>query len=143
MQDYLFNTSDVVSLYDSISASINTIWNIYVFVLLGMVGWILTRANEFRKVQKILITIIFTFFNVIIVFYFVDAYSDIASIRQELIALRETHNLSTVTGGISASLIEFNPFVRLWTSSIIVGAIWCFVIYLVWARKIWETELVV
>lgn len=134
----MLTVEDTIGIYSSLLSSIDTIWNIYVFVLLGMVGWIVARAHEFRKVQKVLITIIFSLFNGIIVFYFYDAYADIGRIRIELQTLSIAENRKIVGGGISENLITSDPSGRFWFSFAVIGLIWLFVTYLVWARKIWQ-----
>jgi len=138
MSEPLLQIADAVALYDTLSDSINTIWNNYVFVLLGIVGWTLARANEFRQVQKILITIIFGLFNAVILFYFHDAYTDMSALRADLAALQSAQELSVTAGGFSERLIATNPFDRFWFVLGVVGFIWAFVTYLVWAKKLWH-----
>jgi len=140
MNEPLLSISDAVSLYGALASSINTTWGNYVFVLLGMVGWTLARAHEFRLVQKILITIIFTSFNLIILFYFRDAYHELDCLRHEVIALKTATNAQVVAGGFSERWIAFDPADRFCFVLTVVGSIWAFVTYLVWARKIWQSS---
>ena len=128
---------DAITIYGQLLSSINTIWNIYVFVLLGMVGWILARANEFSHTQKILITIVFTIFNTVILFYFFDAYYDVDKVRIELLFQKNAKNLLIVKNGISDDMISFDPFDRfIFVASFVVG-FWMFVLIIVWSKKIW------
>ena len=133
----LMTSQDVVVIYDSLLNSINTIWNIYVFVLLGMVGWILARAEGFLLAQKILISIVFTFFNSIIWFYFNDAYADIGRLRAELKGIQAALGVTPVVGGFAEHLIDTDPDKRLTFSGWVVMVIWIFVLAIVWASWIW------
>ena len=105
------------------------------FVLLGIVGWILARTQEFEIIQKILISIVFTIFNTVILFYFYDAYSDIGRVRTELIAHRHASNLIVVKNGISDNLVSFDPIDRFLSVATFIIMFWLFVVIIVWAKK--------
>ena len=45
--EFLLSVSDLVAVHGQLQSSIDTIWSIYVFVLLGMVGWIVVRQLEY------------------------------------------------------------------------------------------------
>ncbi|MES9856904.1 MAG: hypothetical protein ABW166_09915 [Sedimenticola sp.] len=135
---YLLSVQDVISIYGILLSSINTIWNIYVFVLLGMVGWILARAHEFLFVQKMLLSVVFIAFNVVVLFYFFDAYSDIDRVRVELTAFQEAAKLSTVKNGISENIVQFDPINRFINVFLFIGGFGLFVLFLIWSKSIWS-----
>jgi hypothetical protein len=134
---FLLSTQDIVVVYAALIDSLDTIWNNYVFVLIGMVGWIVARAHEFQRVQKILITIVFSAFNSVIIFYFHDAYNGIGTIRRDLLTQKESSNSILVDGGIGQYLISFSPESRFNFVATLVGSFWVFVLFLVWSKRIW------
>lgn len=135
---FLLSVQDLITIYAALLESINTIWNVYVFVLLGMVGWILARAHEFEKSQKLLITIVLTVFNGVVIFYFFDAYQDINRVKIDLIAHKDASSLVVPPAGISENLISYDPISRFFQVAGFVIGFLAFIIYLVWSRSIWN-----
>jgi hypothetical protein len=103
-----------------------------------MVGWILSRAHEFEKTQKLLITIVLTIFNGVVVLYFFDAYSDIDKVRIDLTAHKEKLGLVTPKSGIAENLIMFSPTTRFLQVAAFVGGFWAFILFLVWSKRLWQ-----
>ncbi len=137
---FLISVSDAITIYGELIGSINTIWNIYVFVLLGMVGWIVVRAHKFIPTQRILLTIVFVIFNSVILFYFYDAYSDIGKVRAEIQAHQAHQELTIVQGGISENLLSFDPIDRFISVLIFVFSFGIFVLFLIWSNKLWSNH---
>ena len=135
--EYLLSVDNLISIYGTLVSSINTIWNIYVFVLLGMVGWIIARAHAFQRTQKILITVVYLTFNTVVIFYFWDAYADVDRVRADLREQHLTLDKKIVQNGISDNLVNFDPISRLRTVLIVIVGLGVFVLFIVWSNQIW------
>lgn len=136
---FLMDEANVIAIYGDILSSINTIWNIYVFVLLGMLGWIVVRAHQLALMQRILVTIVIMVLHAVIFFYFRDAYLDIGRIVVELRAIVDSKEGTAVDQGITYGLMSFDADKR-WKS---VGGFMFlfmgFMLALIWWKRIWQT----
>jgi len=136
MEHYLLGIDQIVDIYGFLLTSINTIWNLYVFVFLGIVGWIVARAHELSRGQKKVVSAVFTTFNLVVIFYFFDAYKDMDSVRNELIAQEKMNGYLVVVNGISGTMVNFNQYNRFFFVLLLIFILYIGVLYLVWSRKI-------
>ncbi len=81
--EYLFTVSDLVNIYGQLLTSINNIWNIYVLVIVALVGWMLSSSRHSNR-NKMIILVVFSIFVSLILFYFYDSYKEIEMIQKEL-----------------------------------------------------------
>ncbi len=85
-----------------------------------------------------LLSVVFIAFNVVVLFYFFDAYSDIDRVRVELTAFQEAAKLSTVKNGISENIVQFDPINRFIKCFLFIGGFGLFVLFLIWSKSIWS-----
>ena len=78
------NTADWHSLYVQQSASVMTFWNVYLVVVFGLIGFVIQKAGQLTKTDKIIFMVGFGLFassNLVPLYY---AQVDLINIYQQL-----------------------------------------------------------
>lgn len=135
-----FSSGELIGIYGQLLSSINNIWNVYTFIILGLIGWIVSTADNFNLTQKCIISGVLIGFSGVTLFYFYDAYSDMERLFLEFEALKETKNVHPIKGGISENFIEFEPHSRFKFVLGVISSMTAFVLTIIWNTRLWRKD---
>ena len=138
MQSYSIDINNITCIYGTLLSSINTIWNIYVVVYLGTIGWLVVRARDLSKPQKVLTSITITVFSFTLMFYFYDAYTDLNRLMVDFTLIVNTNKLSLPEDGFFNHLITFNYHKRLIFTCIVIFGLGGLLGFIIWSKGIWK-----
>ena len=113
------------------------LWGFHTTVVVAVLGWLITKRNEtFDRYLKILSTIGYSIFYVVVMTTFIKTYLDIQYIVNDLLLAKGTR--SFVANGYIEKLLTFNFWGRILLPFSVCSIFLIFILVLIWNDKIWN-----
>lgn len=112
------------------------IWGFHTTVVLAVFGWLITqRTKDFPRYLKILSTIGYSIFFLVVTITFVKTYLDIQYVVNDLLYFKGSVNYTQ--DGYINKLLTFNFWYRVLIPISVCSTFFMFVLILIWNDKIW------
>lgn len=125
------NIENLIDITFKLTDNINFFWNIYIFALIGLLGWLFALKNPPSKKIKIIVTSGFLLFTMINILGMLKTYAFLEAVRIELqmVAQETDFRTTLIKEKIKELNYDYYPYM-VWITHLIVDA---GVLFILWS----------